>query len=69
MILRRTAEAGNGRPLLAVADRARQVKELLRFRRPFYERAADITVDTSRLDIGSVAEQIIGKLNEHEGYR
>ena len=66
-IVKRTSGDENERPLLKTASKAAHIKELLRFRRPFYERAADITIGTSRLDIDSVAEQIISEVNEHEG--
>ncbi len=66
IILKRTMSDGEGRPLLNVSDRASEIRELLRFRKPFYERAADITTNTSKLDINSVAEQIIMKLKENE---
>ena len=69
IILKRTSDDKNERPLLAVPDRAAQIRELLRFRQPFYERAADIKIDTTRLNINSVAEQIIEKLREDENYR
>ncbi len=68
-ILKRTSDDKNERPLLSVSDRASQIKELLRFRQPFYERAADIKIDTTRLNIDSVVEQIIKKLKENESYR
>jgi shikimate kinase len=64
VILERTSADEGGRPLLDVADRRRQVRELLAFRRPFYRAAADITVNTSRLRPGTVADQILGKLRE-----
>ncbi|MBI4284795.1 MAG: shikimate kinase [Chloroflexi bacterium] len=60
-ILKRTA-SDTGRPLLNVADRAAKTREILRFRKPFYERAADITVDTTKLGIEDVAEQIVDRL-------
>jgi shikimate kinase len=66
VILKRTALDKDGRPLLNVADRAQEIKKLLDFRRPFYTRAADITVNTSRLNIDGVAEKILGKLKEYE---
>jgi shikimate kinase len=69
VILKRTSADKDGRPLLAVADRLRQIKELMSFRRPFYERAADITVNTSRLKAEAVAGLIIEKLRGHESYR
>lgn len=69
MILKRTSGDKNERPLLAVFDRALQIRELLRFRQPFYERAADIKINTSKLNIESVAERILEKLRENESYR
>ena len=68
IILNRTSDDKNGRPLLAVSDRASQIKELLRFRQPFYERAADIKVDTSKLNVDSVVGRIIEKLKDNESY-
>ena len=68
-ILKRTLNDDEERPLLKVADPALAIRELLRFRKPFYERAADITVNTSKLDVDSVVNQIITKLREYEGFR
>ncbi len=68
IILKRTLADGEGRPLLNVSDRASEIRELLRFREPFYKRAADIKLNTSKLDIDSVAEQIITKLEEDESF-
>ena len=68
VILKRTATDKDVRPLLAVNDRTRQVKELMAFRRPYYKRAADITVNTSRLKPAAVAGRIIEKLKEYESH-
>jgi len=68
VILQRTSGDKNERPLLQTPDRALHIQELLRFRKPFYERAADIKIDTSKLDISSVTEQIISKLKEDESF-
>jgi len=68
VILERVSGAGGKRPLLDVPDQARRIEELLEFRQPFYERAADIKIDTSRLDVAAVAEQIIIKLKEDAGF-
>lgn len=65
VILKRVAKDENERPLLG-EDQARRIKELLSFRKPFYERAADTTIDTSKLDIDSVAEQIIEEVKDNE---
>jgi shikimate kinase len=69
VILKRTSPDKGGRPLLNVTDRARQIEKLLKFRRPYYERSADIIVNTSRLKVDNVVERIIEKLREHENYR
>ena len=65
-ILKRTSVDTTDRPLLKTPDKISRIKELLRFRRPFYERAADIEIDTSELDINLVAEQIVNKLKDNE---
>ncbi|HEY82555.1 MAG TPA: shikimate kinase [Dehalococcoidia bacterium] len=66
VILKRTSSDANERPLLKAADRAAEIRRLVQFRKPFYERAADITIDTSKLDVDSVAEQIIKRVKEKE---
>ena len=68
VILKRTSGNGEERPLLNVPDKATEIRELLRFRKPFYERAADIKINTSNLDTVSISEQIIGKLKEDESF-
>ncbi len=65
-ILKRTSGDENERPLLKADSRALTIRELLKFRKPFYERAADITIDTSKLDIAAAVEQIIKKVKENE---
>ena len=39
------------RPLLNVKQPAERVRELMKFRKPFYDRAADFSVNTSKLSI------------------
>ena len=68
VILRRISKEVGQRPLLEVDNPIQTIRELLRFRKPFYERAAAITINTSKLDINTVAEQIIGKLKEDESF-
>lgn len=65
-ILKRITKDQTVRPLLSVADPSLRIKELLGFREPFYERAADITVNTSRLDIDGVAQRIVDRLRKDE---
>ena len=62
--LKRTLGDGEVRPLLNVRDRLSEICELLKFRKPFYGRAADIEINTSRLDIDSVVAQLIGRVKE-----
>jgi len=68
IILERTSNDAEERPLLKVANPSLNIQELLRFRKPFYERAADIKINTSRLAIDAVVEQIIVKIKENEGF-
>ena len=68
VILKRTSGEGGTRPLLNVTDRATEIRELLRLRKPLYERAADFKIDTSKLDIDSAAAQIISKLTANESF-
>jgi len=65
-ILNRIPSEGEERPLLNTPNKALAIQELLRFRKPFYERAADIKINTSKLDTDAVAEQIISRLKEGE---
>ncbi|MFC1940661.1 shikimate kinase [Chloroflexota bacterium] len=67
-ILKRVSIEKGQRPLLKVGNPALAILQLLKFRKPFYERAADITVSTSKLDINAVAEQITEKLREDESF-
>ncbi len=56
------------RPLLAKGDKTSTIGEMLEFRQPFYERAADIKIDTSGMDVTAAAETIIARLKEYEGF-
>jgi len=68
-VLKRTAADRTVRPMLLNAeDPAARIRGLLKYRRPFYETAADITLNTSRLDIDAVTDLIIEKLRNHEGF-
>ncbi|MFC2062805.1 shikimate kinase [Chloroflexota bacterium] len=58
---------GGDRPLLAVADPALAIRELLGFRQPLYERAADIKIDTSEMDIDFVVAEIVSRVKQDEG--
>ena len=45
-----------------------QARELMKFREPFYERAADLTINTSKLSIETVADRIIDRLEKDESF-
>jgi shikimate kinase len=66
IILKRTAKDNGDRPLLNVADRQTQIAGLLKFREPFYERSAEITINTSSLDVKAVADKIAESVGEYE---
>jgi shikimate kinase len=66
-ILKRTSE-NNSRPLLNTTDKAFHIKELLKFRKPLYEKAADITINTTKLDTETVAKITIQKLREDASF-
>jgi len=59
-ILKRTVHNSN-RPLLKVGDPFGRIKELLNFRKPFYEKA-DIMIDTEGKTPLQIAEEIIEKI-------
>ena len=69
VMLRRVSSEEGQRPLLEVDNPTLTIRELLGFRKPFYESAADIKIDTSKLDINAVVEQIMEKLREDESFR
>ncbi len=61
-ILKRTSHNSN-RPLLKVKDPFEKIKELLNFRKPFYEKA-DILIDTENKTPLQIAEEIIDKIKD-----
>ncbi len=67
-VLLRTSADPTERPLLQVDDPKQRIRELMAFRRPLYERAADITVNTSRLTAEAVVGEIVGALKQDEDF-
>ncbi|MBI4268048.1 MAG: shikimate kinase, partial [Chloroflexi bacterium] len=61
-ILKRVSTEIGQRPLLSVPDPMLAIRELMKFRKPFYERSADIIVNTTKMDIPTVVEQILERL-------
>ncbi len=68
VIQQRVSNDGVARPLLATDNKAPTIRQMLEFRQPFYERAADIRIDTSELDIEATAELIVTRLKDYEGF-
>jgi len=68
VILKRVSNGDEERPVLKASNKAEKIQEVLRFRKPFYERAADFKIDTSKVDTASVAEQIVEKVKEDEDF-
>jgi shikimate kinase len=60
IVLKRTSGT-NDRPLLRVDDPLKKIKEMLEFRRPYYEKA-DMAVDTEGKSPLRVAEEILERI-------
>lgn len=68
VILKRILGDGQKRPLLAIANSVLTIHEILNNRKPFYERAADIEINTSRLSINAVVKQIVKRMKQDESF-
>lgn len=66
--LKRVSKEVGQRPLLEGQDALTRIRELLKLRQPFYTRAADITVRTSKHSVASVAKTIIAELRENASF-
>jgi len=67
-ILKRALASTEVRPLLAGEDKSKIIEEMLRFRQPYYDRAADILLDTSAMTVDAVADRIIELLKQYEDF-
>ncbi|MBN1188915.1 MAG: shikimate kinase [Dehalococcoidales bacterium] len=68
IILKRTAADNTGRPLLEGKQTSIEIGKMLSYRQPLYTAAADITIDTSNLNVLAVEEKITGKLRNHANF-
>ena len=68
IILKRLAQDGDNRPLININWPPERIKELMKFRKPFYDRAAEIAINTSKLSIEAAADKIINRLKKYEGF-
>ena len=69
IVLKRTSRDRLARPLLNVEDPVARIKELLKFRKPLYEHAADITINTTRLNVEDVVGEIVESIKGNESFR
>ena len=67
-ILKRIAKDADNRPLINVDWPPVRIKELIKFREPFYDRAADFTINTSKLSMEIIAAKIIDRLKNDENF-
>jgi shikimate kinase len=65
IVLKRTAPDKIGRPLLQGNITLSDIEKIISFREPLYAAAADLKIDTSKLNIFSVVEKIAGKLKAY----
>jgi shikimate kinase len=68
-IIKRTQMDARERPILGSLQSREDLQKLMKFRRPFYERAAEIKVDASRLGVEEVVEEILTELKNYADYR
>jgi shikimate dehydrogenase len=68
-IVSRVTNSKVERPLLANGNPGETIEKLMRIRKPLYEQAADIILDTSELDVEATADRIIERLDKYEGFR
>ena len=65
-ILARVSADGAVRPLLQTEDPAQTIKQMMESRKPLYEQAADIVIDTGGLKLEAVARKVIDGLRDYE---
>jgi shikimate kinase len=67
VILRRTS-LDEERPLLKGKREESDILAMIKQREPFYERAADIRIDTSDIDLESVVEKILDEVKRNADF-
>ena len=68
IMLRRVLNSREIRPLLQMIDPAEAMDGLLKHRKPLYEAAADLAVNTSQLDIDGVVQNILAEMRKDESF-
>ncbi len=67
-VQRRLRESESTRPLLKDSASPEELRRMMDFRRPFYSRAAEVKINTTRLDLGEVIERILGELKKNANF-
>jgi len=67
-IVRRTRLDATRRPVLKSVKNEEDLRKLIEYRLPFYERSADLVVDTSGKNINSVADEILDRLKQYADF-
>ena len=68
VLFQRLTDTKNRRPLLNGKDLETTISELLEYRKPLYEAAADIIIDTTEMDVDSVVKYISNTLSCDESF-
>ncbi len=63
-VIRERTEKEAHRPLLENVNREKRIKELLDYRKSFYEKSADYIIDTSHLTVEETVEKILKYLEK-----
>jgi len=67
-LLQRIRDSRGKRPLLDVKDPASAIEEMVKARITYYEKTADITIDTTGLTVNSIVRQIKSELGHDESF-
>jgi shikimate kinase len=67
-LIKRVMGTQTVRPLLDVEDMKKHICTLLEIRIPLYERAADITVDTTEMDVATTVELVMKELHNNDSF-
>jgi shikimate kinase len=67
-ISKRTQMDSERRPALKSIRNRDELKTLIKFRQPFYVRSAELEIDTTRLSVEKVAQEILEQLEHYADY-
>jgi len=67
-IVRRTRLDAIRRPLLKGMKNEEDIRKLIEFRLPFYQRSADLVIDTSGKNLNTIADEILDRLKQYADF-